>query len=137
MLSPPDSGSQIGEWLHPQNSIRDGQSIFPWHRPRDVDLKIQKYMPPPHLPQKVVGILVLFEISVVGHGVKDPPQSRGDPVSDHHVDRVMPAGEQEEEDSAEGKDEGCIMQNKQLFRGICNTVVKEIMNMRKTAGFSK
>ena len=59
------------------------------------------------------------ELWVVGHGVVDPPDPRGDPVGEEDVDGVVAAGEEQREDAGHGGAKGQPVQQEPPFRRIC------------------
>ena len=59
------------------------------------------------------------EAGVVRQGVVDPPDARGHEVGEDHVDGVVAAGDQEEDDPAQRHDEGGPVEQLETPRRVC------------------
>ena len=59
------------------------------------------------------------EAGVVRQGVVDPPDARGHEVGEDHVDGVVTAGDQEEDDPAQRHDEGGPVEQLETPRRVC------------------
>ena len=59
------------------------------------------------------------EAGVVRQGVVDPPDPRGHEVGEDHVDGVVAAGDQEEDDPAQRHDEGGPVEQLETPRRVC------------------
>ena len=119
-LGPAAEGQQPGEGLEPEHPVGHGQVVLPGDGDGDVALEVVEHVPPPHLPEVVLGVArVLEHPAIVGHGVVDVPQPGGDPVGDHHVDRVVAPRQDQEQDAGEREAEGGVVQQEPSLGRVC------------------
>ena len=78
---------------------------------------------PPQQPLELVVPVPGLEEGHVSEGVVGDPQPVGEGVGDHHVDGVVAAGQQQEDDPAHAGQQGQPVQRVAAGRGVCNNTL--------------